>query len=301
MTLDPTLLLQAAAAAAGEQQYPKGALYVVATPLGNLADITLRAVHLLSLADLVACEDTRVTARLLTHFGLHKPLLAVHEHNEGQQAAEVIAALQGGARVAYVSDAGTPGVSDPGARLVAAVQAAGLVAVPIPGVSAATAAFSVAADVAAQGFRFAGFLPHKGQARRAALELGLADRDACILYESPHRIEQLASELAELAPARMLTLCRELTKQFECVVTMPAAELAAWLAADANRLRGEFVVVLHAPVDVPQQAGAHDHLLQTLLAALPLKQAVALAGELCGAPRNELYKRALELKQLGSS
>lgn len=275
---------------------------MVATPIGNLADITLRAIQVLALVDCVACEDTRVSARLLTHLGLHKPLLSVHEHNEEQQAQEVVRAMLAGQRVAYISDAGTPGISDPGTRLVAAVQAAGLTVVPLPGASAAIAAISVAGDVLAQGFRFVGFLPHKGQARRAALAVCLNEAQACILYESPHRIEQLAADLAELAAERAITLCRELTKQFETVATLPAGSLPAWLQADPNRLRGEFVVVLHAR-GVPQEQaeGAHDPLLQVLLRALPLKQAVSVAAEISGAPRNGLYSRALELKRIDAA
>ena len=164
------MLQQAAAAAAGAQQYPAGALYVVATPIGNLADMTLRAMHVLTLVDAVACEDTRVTGGLLRHLGLDKPLLALHEHNESRAAAAVVERLGEGQRIAYVSDAGTPAISDPGAALVGAVRAAGRRVIPIPGPSSAVAAVSVAGDALADGFRFAGFLPSKAGERRAALE-----------------------------------------------------------------------------------------------------------------------------------
>lgn len=291
-------MLQAAHAAAGMQQYPAGALYIVATPIGNLADLSLRAIHVLSLVDAVACEDTRHSAPLLHHLGLEKPLLAVHEHNERDAAAAVLSRLAQGERVAYISDAGTPAISDPGAVLVAAARAAGYRCIPLPGASSALAALSVAGDVAAAGFVFTGFLPTRGAERALALK-GLAARDETqVLFEAPHRIESLLQGLAVACPQRLVTLCRELTKQFETVVTLPAAELPTWLAADANRSRGEFVLVVHAlKPTVADDAGlAHDHTLRTLLAELPLKQAVALAAELTGAPRNGLYSRALALK-----
>jgi 16S rRNA (cytidine1402-2'-O)-methyltransferase len=293
-----SLWLQAAAAAAGGQQYPAGALYVVATPIGNLADLSLRAIHVLSLVDAVACEDTRHSAPLLRHLGLDKPMLAVHEHNEREAAVDVLARLARGERVAYVSDAGTPAISDPGAVLVAAVRAAGHVAVPIPGASSALAALSVAGDVRAGGFCFVGFLPARGAERSQALK-ALADAPAAqVLFEAPHRIETLARELAGSCGERELTLCRELTKQFESITTLPATKLPDWLSADPHRVRGEFVLVLHA-LDArtdDDAASRHDATLQTLLAALPLKQAVSLAAELTGAPRNALYARALALK-----
>jgi 16S rRNA (cytidine1402-2'-O)-methyltransferase len=291
-------LLQAAAAAAQAQQYPAGALYVVATPIGNLADLSLRAIHVLSLVDAVACEDTRHSALLLRHLGLDKPLLAVHEHNERDASQGVLARLARGERVAYVSDAGTPAISDPGAALVAAAQDAGYPTVPLPGPSSATAAMSVAGDVHAAGFVFIGFLPARGAERAAAVRRLAASREAQVIFEAPHRIEALASALAEACGKRSVTVCRELTKQFETVRTVPAETLPAWLAADSNRVRGEFVLVVHALADAPLvEAHPHDATLRTLLAALPLKQAVALAAELTGAARNALYARALELKK----
>lgn len=291
-------MLQAAASAAGAQQYPAGALYVVATPIGNLADLSLRAIHVLSLVDAVACEDTRHSAPLLRQLGLDKPLLAVHEHNERDAAQAVIARLARGERVAYVSDAGTPAVSDPGAALVAAVRQAGHGVVPIPGASSAIAALSVAGDAGAKGFLFIGFLPAKGAERAAALKQLAATGTAQVLFEAPHRIDTLAGELAAACGPRLVTLCRELTKQFETIATLPAGMLPGWLAADPNRLRGEFVLVVHAlaPSAEAEAADRHDATLRPLMAALPLKQAVALAAELTGAPRNALYARALALK-----
>ncbi|GAB4565573.1 MAG: 16S rRNA (cytidine(1402)-2'-O)-methyltransferase [Rhizobacter sp.] len=291
-------MLQAAQAAAGLQQYPAGALYIVATPIGNLADMSLRAIHVLSLVDAVACEDTRHSAPLLHHLGLDKPLLAVHEHNEREAAGDVLARLARGERVAYISDAGTPAVSDPGAALVAAAQAAGYRCIPLPGASSALAALSVAGDAIGAGFAFTGFLPTRGAERAQALKALAARNDTQVLFEAPHRIESLLQGLAEACGARSVTLCRELTKQFETVVTMPAAQLPAWLSADPNRSRGEFVLVVHAlkPVAADDGESAHDATLRTLLAELPLKQAVALSAELTGAPRNALYARALALK-----
>jgi 16S rRNA (cytidine1402-2'-O)-methyltransferase len=291
-------LLQAAAAAAGGQQYPAGALYIVATPIGNLADLTLRAIHTLALADAVACEDTRVSGALLRHLGLDKPLVAVHEHNEHAAAQGIVERLSRGERVAYVSDAGTPAISDPGAALVAAVQAAGGRCVPVPGASSALAALSVAGDAQSHGFRFAGFLPTRAKDRSDGLHALLAAADTCVLFEAPHRIASLLQALADAAPQRRVTLCRELTKQFETVVTLAAAELPAWLAADANRVRGEFVLVLHAQAAETSSTDEqqHDKMLGVLLRELPLKQAVAIAVELSSAPRNMLYQRALALR-----
>ena len=291
---------QAAAAAAGGQNFPAGALYVVATPIGNLADLSLRAIHLLTLADAIACEDTRHTAPLLRALGIDgKALLAIHEHNEREAAAGVIARLERGERIAFVSDAGTPAVSDPGAALVAAVGAAGHRCIPLPGASAAAAALSVAGDAQGQGFVFWGFLPPRGSERSQAIQRLAAGSDTTVLFEAPHRIEALARELAAACGERRITACRELTKQFESVHTLACAALPAWLAADANRQRGEFVLVLHAaaPGDGAADAAAHDRILDPLLAALPLKQAVALAVELTGAPRNALYERALARKR----
>ena len=294
------MLLQAAAAAAGSQQYPAGALYVVATPIGNLADLTLRAIHVLSLVDAVACEDTRHTAPLMRHLGLDKPLLAVHQHNEQSSAGDVIARLARGERVAYVSDAGTPAISDPGAVLVAAVAVSGRPVVAVPGASSAVTAVSVAGDTVGSGFLFVGFLPTKGNERTLALKTLAAASETQVLFEAPHRIEALAAGLAEACGSRAVTLCRELTKQFETVVTLPASALPGWLASDPNRLRGEFVLVVHAvaPGESADEAARHDIVLRTLLAELPLKQAVALAAALSGAPRNALYARALELKDV---
>jgi 16S rRNA (cytidine1402-2'-O)-methyltransferase len=203
-----------------------------------------------------------------------------------------------GERVAYVSDAGTPGVSDPGAALVAAVRAAGLRVVAVPGASSAITAVSVAGDVTGSGFRFIGFLPPKGAERTQALQALASSPDTQVLFEAPHRIESLLAGLGEHCGTRAITVCRELTKQFESITTLPAEALANWAAEDAHRLRGEFVLVVHAVKAATSDAESaqHDRVLQTLLAELPLKQAVSLAASITAAPRNALYARALELK-----
>jgi 16S rRNA (cytidine1402-2'-O)-methyltransferase len=290
--------LQAAREAVGAQEYPAGALYVVATPIGNLGDVTLRALHVLQLADRIACEDTRHTQALLRALGIDKPgdrWLAVHQHNEAGAAQRVIEALQAGERVAYASDAGTPAVSDPGARLVAAVRDAGLRAVPIAGVSSVTAALSVAGSVQEGGFVFAGFLPTKAGERDAAVARLQAETRATVLLEAPHRIDALAKSLAVLGE-RTVTVGRELTKQFEQVATLACADLPGWLAADPQRTRGEFALVLHG-VEAAPASDDGERVLKLLLAELPVKTAVKLAAEITGAPRNGLYEQALELKK----
>nr|WP_284308516.1 16S rRNA (cytidine(1402)-2'-O)-methyltransferase [Hydrogenophaga electricum] len=289
--------MAAARELAGSQHYPQGTLYMVATPIGNLADIGLRALHVLDLADTVACEDTRHTAALLQAYGLHKPLLALHEHNEAQAAQTVVQRLQAGGRVAYVSDAGTPGVSDPGARLCAAVAAAGLRCVPLPGASSVTALLSVAGLGGGDSrFVFAGFLPPKSTERRQAVQALAADPRTTVLLEAPHRIVALAADLAVLGE-RAVTVGRELTKQFEQVAQMPASALPAWFDADPNRQRGEFALILHpAPTRADDDTldAATLKTLDRLLAELPVKTAVKVCADITGAPRNRLYDLALQ-------
>ncbi|MDO4796121.1 MAG: 16S rRNA (cytidine(1402)-2'-O)-methyltransferase [Brachymonas sp.] len=306
-------MTQIAAAVAGGQSYPPGCLYLVATPIGNLADISLRALHVLQLADVLACEDTRHTQTLLRALGLQRPssqLLALHQHNEQAAAQTVVRHLQAGQLVAYVSDAGTPAISDPGARLVQAVQAAGLRVMPIPGPSSVLAALSAsgadtteaASGVAGAngGWLFAGFLPAKGRERQQMLESLRAERRAVVLLEAPHRIAALCNELAALGH-RPITLARELTKQFENIVTLPAAELPAWLQAAPERSKGEFVLVLHPVAAAAAEAeglGAHaERVLRLLLGELPTKTAVKLAVDITGAARNDLYAQALAWKE----
>jgi len=297
------MLVEAAALAAAEQEYPAPALYMVATPIGNLADVTLRALYVLSIVDAIACEDTRHSAGMLRHFGIAKPLLAAHEHNEREAAAAILDRLARGERIACVSDAGTPAVSDPGAAIAAAVAKAGYRVVPVPGASSALAALCIAGDAHARAFTFVGFLPPRGNERARALAGAIRSPGTQIFFEAPHRIASLSADLAQQVPSRTVTICRELTKQFETAATMPGSALPAWLAADANRTRGEFVVVLHGSIEeaTKDRVDEHDGLLAPLVAALPLKQAVALATEISGAPRNVLYARALALKGEGSS
>ncbi|WP_231402389.1 16S rRNA (cytidine(1402)-2'-O)-methyltransferase [Caenimonas aquaedulcis] len=291
--------LTAAREAAGSQHYPQGALYIVATPIGNLADVSLRALHVLAIAETVACEDTRHTQTLLRAYGIDKSpsqWLAVHQHNEAEAAQKVVERLAAGQRVAYASDAGTPAVSDPGARLAAAVRDAGFRVVPLPGASSVTAALSVAGASGDDGaFVFAGFLPSKATERDRAVQVLGAEPRAQVLLEAPHRIEALAASLAALGERR-ITVGRELTKQFEEVATLPCAQFAAWLAADAQRTRGEFALVLHAAPQAAQGDGGL-RVLTLLLQELPLKTAVKLAAEITGEPRNDLYDAALRIKQ----
>jgi 16S rRNA (cytidine1402-2'-O)-methyltransferase len=289
------LALSAAKAAAGMQHYPESTLYVVATPIGNLADISLRALHVLQLAGVIACEDTRHTQGLLRQYGIEKTLLAVHEHNEAEAAVGVIERLQRGERVAYVSDAGTPAVSDPGARLVAAVRAAGLAVMPLPGASSITTVLSAAGISGDSGFIFAGFLPSKAGERDQTVQGLLTEPRAVVILEAPHRIEALALAMAPLGN-RLITVGRELTKQFEEIATVSADALPAWLAASTQRTRGEFALVLHPAPQVPARDDG-GRVLQLLLEQLPLKTAVKLAADITGAPRNDLYQTALKLKE----
>jgi 16S rRNA (cytidine1402-2'-O)-methyltransferase len=292
--------LAAAHEASGSQNHPASTLYVVATPIGNLADISLRALHVLARVDVVACEDTRHTQQLLRAYGLDRPgsqLLAVHQHNEAEAAHSVLERLDHGQRVAYVSDAGTPAISDPGARLVAAVRQAGFRVMPLPGASSVTTALSASGMTGDSGFVFAGFLPSKATERQLAVQQLAQESRAVVLLEAPHRIEALAQALAALG-TRRVTLGRELTKQFEQIETLPAQDLSAWLAEKPERLRGEFVLVLHdEPVDAASGEGLR--VLQLLLPELPLKTAVKLAADISGESKNTLYELALALKKQG--
>jgi len=295
--------LAAARETAGGQHYPEGTLYLLATPIGNLADITLRGLHALQLADAVACEDTRHTQALLRAYGIDKPgaaWVAVHQHNEAAAAEAVLARLQRGERVLYASDAGTPAVSDPGGRLVAAVRAAGLRAVPLPGASSVTALLSVAGIAGdAPAFVFEGFLPAKGAERQLRLDALAVETRPVVLLEAPHRIEALARALQAFGP-RPLTVGRELTKQFEEVETVPCEAFAAWLAAVPQRTRGEYALVLHG---APAQSTASEgrRVLALLLPELPLKTAVRLAAEITREPRNDLYDEALRMRDAGAA
>lgn len=296
--------LDAAQAAAGAQQHPPGVLYVVATPIGNLADITLRALHLLAVADVVACEDTRHTQSMLRAYGIERPtaeLVAVHEHNEAEAAQAVMERLRQGQRVVYVSDAGTPAISDPGARLVHAAREAGLRVMPLPGASSITTALSAAGLIDDGRFVFEGFLPTRSQERASAVQSLVGQPRAVVLLESPHRIAALAQALAALG-GRRVTVARELTKQYEQVHTLSCEGLAGWLAEDAHRQRGEFVLVIHPASPSSHEDTRGREAVQLLLAeGLPVKSAARLAATLTGAPRNALYELALALKREGAT
>jgi 16S rRNA (cytidine1402-2'-O)-methyltransferase len=294
------LALTAAHAAAAMQDHPQTTLYMVGTPIGNLADISLRALHVLTLADTIACEDTRHSQSLLRAYGIDKSphqWLAVHQHNEAQASDQVLALLRQGQRVAYVSDAGTPGISDPGARLAHAIAAQGLRVMPIPGASSITALLSACGSTKAQdaGFVFWGFLPSKGSERTIALQALANEPRAQVLLESPHRMNTLASDLSNLGE-RSVTVGRELTKQFEEVATLPAHQLPGWLAHSPQRLRGEFTLVVHhAPQHTDEMAQAR-RVLGLLLAQMPVKTAVRLTADITGQARNLLYPLALQMQ-----
>jgi 16S rRNA (cytidine1402-2'-O)-methyltransferase len=300
-----SLALEAAQAAAGQQHYPSGALYVVATPIGNLADISLRALHTLQLVDAIACEDTRHTQAMLRVYGITKPLLAAHQHNEREAAQSIITRLQAGERIAYVSDAGTPAVSDPGARLCADVRAAGLRVLPLPGASSVTALLSVAGIVGdttddTAGYVFQGFLSTKAKERETQVAVIDSEARAVVLLEAPHRIEALGAALAALGE-RAVTLGREITKQFEDIATVPASGISAWLAQDSHRTQGEFAIIIHPRTNQAEQTSQGQRVLQLLLAELPTKTAVKLAAEITGEPRNGLYEIALRMKNGASA
>ena len=279
---------------------------MVATPIGNLADISLRALQVLHTVDAIACEDTRHTAGMLSQYGLHKPLLAAHQHNEAEAAQTVVARLLAGERVAYVSDAGTPAISDPGARLVQAARAAGCRVMPLPGASSVTTLLSAAGldgslhGTPAAGFVFVGFLPAKAQERERAVEGLSAEQRSVVLLEAPHRMADLAKALALLGD-RTVTVGRELTKQFEEIDTLPCHRLGEWMSAHPQRGRGEFALVLHARPAMPAAPGAMapaaEKTLHLLLAELPLKTAVRLATEITGEAKNTLYQAALAWKE----
>lgn len=273
-------------------------LYVVATPIGNLADITLRALEVLKRVGAIAAEDTRVTARLLKHYGVSAPLIALHEHNERRAAQKILQLLAQGNSVALVSDAGTPAISDPGAIAVALAREAGYPVVPVPGANAAVAALS-AAGSAVPHFLFYGFLPQSAAARRRELAALKTAAYLLVFYEAPHRvIASVADMAAAFGAGRTLTIARELTKLFESIHTCKLGTAAAWLAADANRIKGEFVLLVEgAPEAAAADAGRAQRALEILLRELPLKQAVKLAAQIGGGGRNELYQLALEMKK----
>jgi 16S rRNA (cytidine1402-2'-O)-methyltransferase len=271
-----------------------GTLFVVATPIGNLADVSPRALEALGAAQLIACEDTRNSKTLLAHYGISTPLTALHEHNERSATPKLLEALRAGSHVALVSDAGTPALSDPGAYLVAQAHRAGIRVCPIPGPSAAVAAFS-ASGFAAERFLFAGFLPASATARRKALQ-GLEVPWPVVFYEAPHRIaDSLADLEARFGAAREIVIAREVTKKFEEVVRLPLGQAQAWLAGHAHRKQGEFVLVL-APGEQAKAPSTIDaeRVLEVLLESLSPSEAAKLAARITGSRKGPLYRRALE-------
>jgi 16S rRNA (cytidine1402-2'-O)-methyltransferase len=272
------------------------ALYVVPTPLGNMSDMTRRAEEILRTVPWVAAEDTRHSGPLLKQLGAVARTIPAHQHNEHEAAAKIIEKLRAGEAVALISDAGTPGISDPGARIVAAVRAAGCKVVPLPGPCAATTALS-GSGLLDEHFLFYGFLPSKGGQRRQALE-DLRDYPcALVFYEAPHRVLETVADLATVLGERTLVIGRELTKMFESIHSCPLGEALEWLKGDPNRQRGEFVLMVSGiPADA--EDGEGERVLKLLLAdGLPVKQAAKLASAITGAAKNALYERALALKE----
>lgn len=278
-----------------EQEVKPGHLYVVATPIGNLGDLAPRALKILDGVDLIAAEDTRVTGALLSHFGIRKKMLALHEHNEAESAERVLGELGRQRSVALVSDAGTPLVSDPGYTLVRMARAAQLPVIAVPGPSAALAALSIS-GLPTDSFVFAGFLPAKPEMRLSRLRELAGESRTVILYESTHRIEDSVAAVAEvLGGARRLCLARELTKLFEESHTASAAEMLEWLRADDNRQRGEFVLIVEGAAAENAPAGDAARVVKILLAELGASRAAKLAAEITGVPRKELYALAVKL------
>tara|TARA_R110001599_G_scaffold353840_1_gene599743 strand:+ start:25318 stop:26241 length:924 start_codon:yes stop_codon:yes gene_type:complete len=280
-----------------QQTYPEATLYVVATPIGNAGDISLRALHTLSIVDAVACEDTRNTGHLLSRYGLSKNLIAAHQHNEREVAEKLIHRLQAGERIALVSDAGTPAVSDPGARIVDAVRKAGLRIIPLPGASAAIAALS-ASGLLDEQFHFFGFLPAKARQRDTALSKLQGLTAAIIFYEAPHRIsETVAALAASFDPARQIIFARELSKLFEEIHRCPLSEAVAWIGADQNRQKGEYVIVLEgAAIAVNSDTQEALRILKILMQECSVKQAATIAAQITGQKKNALYELALQMK-----
>lgn len=275
-----------------------GCLYIVATPIGNLGDITLRALEVLKSVDLIVAEDTRHSKRLLNHYAIQTPMLSLHQHNEQQRIATLIPRLQKGEQLALISDAGTPLISDPGFRLVSALHEQALKVVPIPGACAAIAALAVS-GLNTDHFVFEGFLPTKTALREQRLRVLAQETRTIVLYESTHRIVKLLDLMQTIfEPTRMMSIARELTKTFETIHRTNIKEMQNWLIKDKNQQKGEFVVLIEgADFCEDDDILANRHLLTVLLAELPLKQAVALSAKITGGHRKQLYALALSLKE----
>lgn len=281
------------------QDWPDASLYVVATPIGNVADMSLRAWQALLRCNVIAAEDTRVSRPLLELWGINTPLIAAHQHNEARAAQDIVARLEQGERVGLISDAGAPAVSDPGARIVRRVREAGFRVIPIPGPSAVIAALMGSGVTTDENpaFVFAGFMPPKAAARRQWL------RDWCflaapvVMFESPHRLRASVADIAGVCgPQRLLTVARELSKRFEQIETVAAGEAAEWLAADAHRLQGEFVLIVHQEDNVRQDDAASPddiRLADALLESLSVRDAARVLVKAGGMSRDAAYKLAL--------
>jgi 16S rRNA (cytidine1402-2'-O)-methyltransferase len=280
------------------QRFPAGALYVVATPIGNLGDISIRALSVLEMVDAVACEDTRNTGQLMKRYGLSKPMIATHQHNEAEAAQKIIERLQRGERVAIVSDAGTPAISDPGTRVVDAVMSEGLCVVPIAGPSAVAAAIS-GSGLAGEGFHFVGFLPSKDAQRDLALRALSNSPAVLVFYEAPHRVVDTVSAMRHVfGEQRRIVIARELSKLFEQIHRCALSEASAWLTGDTNRQRGEFVLLIEGAKrsdDVSESMSEARRLLTILLQECSVSQAAALAAKITGVKKNALYTMALDI------
>lgn len=283
------------------QYWSDSTLYIVATPIGNLCDITWRAVYALQMVDVIACEDTRSSKSLLNNYGIHTPLMAAHQHNEVEAAHQIIQRLQQGQRVALISDAGAPAISDPGGKIVSLVRAAGFEVRPIPGASAVITALmgSGVTDDVNPGFTFAGFVPPKSHTRQQWLQQWQMSTLAVVMFESPHRIVDCLNDMMVVyGENRKVTLARELTKRFEQIVSLPIGSLLMWLQEDDKRQKGEFVLVL-SPVELEQSDEDNqelDRLLKAMLVHISLKDAVKITTQLTQLPKDKVYSRALELK-----
>ncbi len=288
-----------------QQDLPAGALYMVATPIGNLGDITLRALHVLSSVDGIACEDTRHSAALLQQFGIHKKCLALHAHNEHSASQTVLEHLAKGERWAYISDAGTPGVSDPGARLVDAAQKAALRVIPIPGPSAVSSAISVSGSVMLNSegqFQFLGFWPHKTKERELILRDICESKKTSIFFESPHHIRETLLLLANsLEGDRQIFICRELTKKFEQLISIKANEISTWIEAHQT-LKGEFIILIEGRPAAANEPVDHDALMRwanVLSPFLSSKEIATVLSQILGIAKKEAYQIALDTKAIG--
>ena len=269
---------------------------MVAAPIGNLADISLRALAALHHADRIAAEDTRVAQRLLDAYGLRKPTLRCDQHREAQAADQIVAAVAAGERVAFLSDAGTPGISDPGSRIAAALQAAGLRVMPLPGASAVTTALSASGLDLQAGYCFVGFAPEKAMALRSFLQAALQHDRVTVFFEAPHRLHACLQALHELEPQASIVLAKELSKQFETLLPGTPQTVLAWLAADPRRAQGEFVVLLQPLAKASELDARAAALLQRLAQELPASRAAAVAADVTGLKRDLLYRWLLDHK-----